>query len=170
MTTQADLIRSDLSRLPLRALAALLARGAKRHRPQFDLPGDTPDRAEHMNAVDKAIRIVWEYAKGGDFPEAAAQELATGGLSAACVGPGNAFGIPAHKAAMAIGAVFAALYMTHETAIDRALQSIQSDGLEAQMVRQDYEKLRGLGLGTFPDPGQPIDPASLGPMWPEDHI
>ena len=38
-------------------------------------------------------------------------------------------------------------------------------------VSSDYETLLKIGLGQFPDPGQPVDPAEdgpLGPLWPEE--
>ena len=38
------------------------------------------------------------------------------------------------------------------------------------VARSDFAKLRGLGLGRFPELGAPIDPSEngpLGPLWPE---
>jgi hypothetical protein len=41
----------------------------------------------------------------------------------------------------------------------------------AAASRSDFSQLRGLGLGRFPEPGEPIDPSEdgpLGPLWPEE--
>jgi hypothetical protein len=121
-----------------------------------------------MNAVDHAISLLWKYACGRDLSESDG-DAAGDALNAACAGPYSAFGIPAHKAALALGAVVTALYVPRlDWAIDRARQALMAEGSEARLIREDYNKLLRLSLGTFPEPGQPIDPSTLGEILLEN--
>jgi hypothetical protein len=51
-----------------------------------------------------------------------------------------------------------------------ALEAVGADGHTDAFIKaaiEDYQKLRRLDLGTYPQAGQPIDPSSQGPLGPE---
>ena len=57
-------------------------------------------------------------------------------------------------------------------AAGRAGRAVAADCCAAvsAAARADYDRLLSLNLGTYPDPGQPIDPTETGPLgslWPE---
>jgi hypothetical protein len=55
------------------------------------------------------------------------------------------------------------------TAAEDAAEAVGFADAFATATAEDYRKLLKLGLGQFPEPGEPIDPSSegpLGPLWP----
>jgi hypothetical protein len=67
----------ELKRLPLRAIAALAARCARRVQHLARLPDDRPEKERCLSAVDEAIRLAEDFAKGLPVPrvEAVVREV-----------------------------------------------------------------------------------------------
>ncbi len=157
----------ELRELPLLALAALWARAARRCLHHFDPPGSTPRRHRYMNAVSEAVQIVWNVAKGIPAPASAERTLVRAFAASGKDDKGLA-GVNAARAAGALGAALTALRGEPELAVRRASLCLSADCEEAGLIRQDYDRLLALGLGRFPELGEPIDPAALGPLWRDE--
>jgi len=165
-----NLTEKDLQRLPLRAIVALCTRCASRLRHEFDLPGNISDRGRVMGAVDAAIRMARDFAADQPVPNNAL-DIVNAAMSAAGKAPANMYGTPATDAGMA---ALVALTI-HDGQIDlvpnRARMCVEGVGRAAFATRADYDRLLELGLGPFPELGQPVDVSEsgpLGPLWSED--
>lgn len=166
------LSHESLRQLPLLAIVALVARCAKRMREGFDLPADFPDRQRHLNAIDSAIRVAFAYANGAALPSNPA-ELANAANNVAAILPANMIGVPAQTAGMAV-AVAQSIEEREkpDVILARASYATRQVGKLATAADADYRTLLDLGLGSFPDKGQPVDAGEagpLGPLWPKEH-
>jgi hypothetical protein len=73
-------------------------------------------------------------------------------------------GTSAHEAFLAFHAWYAAAAWA---------AAAEARAAVAAAVHADFEKLRGQGLGRFPELGEPLDPSAdgpLGPLWPEETL
>jgi hypothetical protein len=151
--------KAELQRLPLLAIVALTARAAKRVWAGFDLPGDDPERVAHRSAVDRAIEVAEAVAGGLPLPPDA-QDIAGDASTAA-------EGAPATAAAFAAYAADRALSGDPEAVIDLAVVCLRSvPPGDVGAVRGDYLNLLDLGLGHFPERGDPVDVSDGGPLGP----
>src|SRR5512135_3520531 len=98
----------DLKKLPLRAIVAFAARCARRAEPIAQLPAGHPQQEARRLAIDDAIRLAEEIARGS-----------------ACA------------------------------SIELVVQAIEATRAFLREAIQDYERLLGLHLGTYPQAGQP---------------
>jgi hypothetical protein len=164
-----NLTVEDLKRLSLRGVVALCARYAARLRPMFDPPGDNPRRAEEMTAVDAAIALARSFAAGKPMPSDA-QSIVGKGMKAGGDAPGFMV-IFAQKAGMAAGVALTIHDGQTDLALNRAKVCLQAAGKATAEIRADYERLLNLGLGVFPDLGNPINVSEggqLGPLSADD--
>jgi hypothetical protein len=177
----------DLKKLPLLAIVAYAVRCARRVQP---ILGTIPNFATHGAAVEQAISLAERFCVGKDLNAApdAAERAADAAGRAAAIARSFAGGI---AAALAAGAAQAAAqataavedYLVQPNSADRvaraatyaagrAGRAVAADRCAAvsAAVRADFDRLLSLNLGTYPDPGQPIDPTETGPLgslWPE---
>lgn len=161
----------DLQRLPLRAIVALCARCAMRMRAGFDLPGNVPDRGVQMAAVDDAVRLARDYAGGTRRPTEAGQ-VASAAMRAAGAAPADMLGVEATKVGWAVAAVEAAQNGETHMVAARAERCIRAQGVHGEAARRDFDGLVRLGLGAFPELGNPVNVAEdgpLGPLWAAEH-
>jgi hypothetical protein len=183
---QADLPSlGELKQLPLRALVAYAARNARRVQPFFTLPDDHPEKQRHVAAVERAIRIAEEFAKG--TPVADADTWLVVPAAAGAVGGPSAAGAAWVATDTARAAIFATKPAKSEpdffpetgelilwpegTCANEAWAaywawSAAAMSATAADARSDFDKLRGLGLGRFPALGEPIDSSGEGPLGP----
>jgi PTS system nitrogen regulatory IIA component len=175
--------QDELTQLPLRALVAYAARCARRVQPFFALSDDHPEKQRHVAAVERAIRIAEEFVRGipvaasdateasdaaskashaAAWPAWAATRAATGAARAAA------------RAAARDSAWFTSFTYYAWSAVEDwciAAQATEARAAGAAAARSDFDQLRRLGLGQFPELGEPIDPSEdgpLGPLWPEE--
>ena len=178
--------KDDLKKLPLLAMVAYAVRCARRVQPILDT---IPSFATHGAAVEQAISLAERFCVGKDLNAAvdAAERAAERAADAAAVARQFAGG---NAAALAAGAAQAAAQATaavedswaDPNSADRVVRAATyavgrasraaADRCAAvsAAARADYDRLRSLNLGTYPDLGQPIDPTEtgpLGPLWPE---
>lgn len=177
----------DLKKLPLLAIVAYAVRCARRAQPVLDA---VPNFAAHAATVAQAISLTERFCAGKDLNAAAdaAERAADAAGRAAAVARSFAGG---SAAALAAGAAQAAAQATAAVedfwvrpdstarvaraatyAAGRAGRAVAADlhAAVSAAARADYHRLLLLNLGTYPDPGQPIDPTEsgpLGPLWPE---
>jgi hypothetical protein len=159
--TNESVTADDLKRLPLLAIVALCARCAARLRPEFDLPASTPDRGSVMAAVDRAVRMAFDFAAGRPLPDDA-EEVVSAGMRADGAGSADMFGSP--KAGMAAGVALTIHEGQTNLVPYRAHMCVRAAGDAATAARADYERLLCLGLGEFPNLGQPVDASEKGPL------
>ena len=174
---------NEMGQLPLRALVAFAVRCARRVQPLFTLPDDHPEKQKHIAAVERASRTAEAFAQG--IPEAdrdAAWAAARAAWAASMTS--DAAGLPPNAAWAAAAASDAAHAAFHssvaapvaaaQAAWDAAVDSVRTaeaaarayNAWPAAAARSDYDRLRELGLGCFPDLGEPIDPSVTGPLGP----
>ena len=188
MSDQPSLPTEDeLKKLPLLAIVAYAVRCARRAQPIF---AAIPNLATHGAAVEQAISFAERFCVGKDLNAAvdAVERAAERAADAAAVARQFAGG---NAAALAAGAAQAAAQATAAVedswadpntadrvvraatyAAGRASRAVAADRCAAvsAAARADYDRLRSLNLGTYPELGQPIDPTEtgpLGPLWPE---
>ena len=172
----------ELRQLPLRAVVALAARGARRVQSYFNRHSGYPEHEDHKTAVDARIKAAEGFAEGrwddsavhrSDPPEGAPGDLSRAVLDRT----GDAAAAQAVTAAdQARWAALAAVRRQAEDTVAHAAEAIRSalsasgEGSPAAAAAAgDYQKLRGLDLGAFPDFGNPVDLSEsgpLGPLWP----
>ncbi len=177
----------DLKKLPLLAIVAYAVRCARRAQPTF---AAIPNFAPQGAAVEQAISLTERFCVGTDLNAApdAAERAADAAGRAATLARSYAGGA---AAALAAGAAQAAAQATAAVedywvqpnsadrvvraaayAAGRASRAVAADRSAAvnAAARADYNRLLSLNLGSYPDPGQPIDPTETGPvgaLWPE---
>ena len=125
----------EMTQLPLRALVAYAARSARRVQPFFTLPEDHPENQEHAAAVERAIQIGEEFARGSPVTWDAAFRAGNGTLKA--TGVAKAFAFDAACAAWAAHNASKAV----ESAASRAVQNAAmdaGDGLESVFPKDLY--------------------------------
>ena len=174
---------NEMGQLPLRALVAFAVRCARRVQPLFTLPDDHPEKQKHIAAVERASRTAEAFARG--IPEAD-RDVAWAAARAAWAASmtSEAAGLPPNAAWAAAAASDAAHAAFHSSAAapvaaaqaawDAAVDSVRTaeaaarayNAWPAAAARSDYDRLRELGLGCFPDLGEPIDPSVTGPLGP----
>jgi hypothetical protein len=191
----------DLKKLPLRAIVAFAARCARRVEPIAQFPAGDPQQEAHRVAIDDAIRLAEEIARGSACtaiePVVRALEAtrAISGAWVACECAAAAAAAAARTAATVClmlnpgegdrdadrwtNTPEARSYLSHLanvtadivaldafTAAVEAANAVAFDDAFMRGAIQDYERLLGLHLGTYPQAGQPIDPSPDGPLGP----
>ncbi|MFO0892635.1 MAG: hypothetical protein U0790_26270 [Isosphaeraceae bacterium] len=191
----------DLKKLPLRAIVAFAARCARRVEPIAQFPAGHPQQEARRVAIDDAIRLAEEIARGSARAPTETVVLAleaTRALSGAGVGCECAAAAAA-AAARTAATVWLVLspgeddrdaerwmntpearsYLSRlekDTAdivaldaFTAAVEAANATAFDDTFLRgaiQDYERLLGLHLGTYPQAGRPIDPSPDGPLGP----
>jgi hypothetical protein len=191
----------DLKKVPLRAIVAFAARCARRVESIAQFPAGHPQQEARRVAIDNAIRLTEEIARGSACPpiEPVVQALeATQAISGVGIGCERAAAATA-AAARTAATVWLMLnpgegdrdadrwtntpearsYLSHLTnvtadiiALDaftaavEAADAVTYDDTFLRGAIQDYERLLGLHLGTYPQGGEPIDPSPDGPLGP----
>jgi PTS system nitrogen regulatory IIA component len=181
----------ELKQLPLRAVVALAARCARRVQPFFKLPDDHPEKQRHVAAVERAIRTAEEFVRGIPVaaPDAAASAARSASLAysaarvaslalwaaeaASKASDAEAASDAVQAAGRASGAVWDAAKAAGNAAraAGDAANAYNAWFTAAAASRSDFSQLCGLGLGRFPELGEPFDPSEngpLGPLWPEE--
>lgn len=189
MSEQPSLPTEDeLKRLPLLAMVAYAVRCAKRAQPVL---ATIPSFATHASAVEQAISFAERFCIGNDLnaaPDAAERTADAAGRAAGVArsfAGGSAVALAAGAAQAAAQAAAAVedswaqpdsadrVVRAASYAAGRAGRAVSADRCAAvsAAARADYDRLLSLSLGTYPDPGQPIDPTETGPLgslWPEE--
>jgi len=187
----------DLKKLPLRAIVALAARCARRVESPSLLPDGHQDRDRCRTAIDGAIRLAEDFARGS--PCAAVPSVIRDVETCRAIAQGEyvretpigAVVWTSHAAAAAteslglrdepaevdlmgtrqpnsfpqlanVGADLAA-----RDAFTAAVDAAVAAGCGDEFIKgsmQDYQSLLKLGLGPYPEAGQPIDPSPTGPL------
>jgi len=176
----------DLKKLPLLAIVAYAVRCARRAQPILDT---IPNFATHGAAVGQAISLAERFCVGKDLnvaPDAAERAADAAGRAAAIArsfagGSAAALAAGAAQAAAQAAAAVEDVWVQPDAA-DRVVRAATyAAGRAGRAVadryaavsaasRADYDRLLLLNPGTYPDPGQPIDPMETGPLgslWPE---
>jgi hypothetical protein len=192
-----NLSTEDLKKLPLRAIVALAARCARRVESLSLPPDGHPDLDRCRTAVDGAIRLAEDFARGSpcrDVPSAirdveACRAIAQGEyLRETAVA---AVVWTAHAAAAALESLGmhdeptevdmmgnrqpnpfpqlanVAADLVARDAFTAAVDAAGAAGHADKFIKgamQDYQALLKLGLGSYPEAGQPIDPSPAGPL------
>jgi hypothetical protein len=171
----------DLKQLALGAIVAYAARSARRVQPLYGCPGDAAERAEHEAAVEGAIALAEAFchsheAKTSAYGAAyAAREAATDeraraaarAASGAARAAAYAFDLP--KSAVYDHAVYASRVVAEAAdAAEAAGRAAAAEGPSAveAAARADFDRLRQLNSGTYPQLGHPLDPSEQGPLGP----
>jgi hypothetical protein len=187
----------DLKKLPLRAIVALSARCARRVESLSSLPEGHADAASYSSAIDAAIRLTEDFARGSPCPDvstvirkvedcratahgelvretAAAAVLWTAHAAAAAMESLGLRGEPAEGELMGTGEAnpFPQLAnveadLAARDAFTAAVDAAVAAGFGDEFIDRsmhDYQTLLKLGLGNYPDAGEPIDPSSAGPL------
>ncbi len=168
----------ELSRLTLRAIVAYAARCARRVQPLF-----TTDNAEHIEDVDRAIRVAEAFARGVTAPlTASAGHNARNVADVYAVREGRPArefreADPAYAAGDAAYAAAAAANGTRDAAANAARDAARSTAYSVDdartidvCIRRDYDFLAIHYPRTEGIHGEPIDPSENGPLgtlWPE---
>ena len=187
----------DLKKLPLRAIVALAARCARRVESLGFLPDGHADRDRCRAAIDGAIRLAEDFARGSPCRDVSTvirevescrsiaqgeyvRETAVGAAvwtshaaGAAMEGLGlrdepaevGLMGTrqPSPFPQLANVAADLAARDAFTAAVDAAVAaSFGDEFIMASM--QDYQTLLKLGLGRYPEAGEPIDPSPTGPL------
>lgn len=169
--------------LPLRAQVAFAVRCARRVVHLFRLQSGHPQLAKCCKALGSAVRFAEAFANDEtiDLDELAQADERTAGAVAA-VGEMDP---PNTQSECAVKAVYAALCAAKIGAeskngkisakqAERIAESVgtardsaaAADGNVDRHAGYDWEKLRGMDLGRFPDFGDPVDPGDKGPLGP----
>jgi RNA polymerase sigma factor (sigma-70 family) len=104
-------------------------------------------------------------------PPTPAADAARAATAAATAAAAAAADDDAADAADAAFAAYLAAADAADAAADAAFAAFAAYYAAGEAARADYDGLLELDLGTYPEPGQPIDPTDrgpLGPLWPED--
>ena len=187
----------DLKKLPLRAIVALAARCARRVEYLSLLPDGHPDRDRCRTAIDGAIRLAEDFARGSPCPAVPIRDPGCRGLSGDRAGRvrardggrrgrvdgprgrgGDGRPRPARRAGgsqpdgHATAEPFPQLAnvaadLAARDAFTAAVDAAVAAGFGDEFIKgamQDYQTLLKLGLGSYPEAGQPIDPSPAGPL------
>jgi hypothetical protein len=190
----------DLKQLPLRAMIAFAARCARRVEHLAELPEGHPGKDERRVAIDAALRLAEDVARGETCSTAESVVQAidvsrqAAGAARSCESAAAAAAEAAHAAASTLSVISRAaedegmpqsarnvgarkfLGSLESTTADLAAMSAFTAAAEAYDAvgldnkdfvgasLNDYDKLIRLGLGRYPDPGDPIDPSPSGPL------
>jgi hypothetical protein len=173
----------ELGQLTLRANVAYAVRCARRIRPCFTLPAETPQRQEQTAAVDSAIRLAEDFCRtlpsasgpassaartAGEVAEATCTFTRFAGYAAMHAVEAAAFATEAARAPEdhLLHQVVAASYAAGRVVTSNADRFTLDIVLAA--LRHDLETLLTLSHGTLEELGEPIDPSEggpLGPLW-----
>jgi uncharacterized protein (UPF0147 family) len=190
----------DLKRLPLRAMIAFAARCARRVEHLAQLPEGHPGKEERRGAIDAALRLAEDVARG-EASQAAdsvvqAIDVSRRAASAApnCASAAAAAAQAAHAAASVLSVIDRVvedqdmpqsartaearefLGSLERSTVDLAALSAYTAAVDAfdavglanedfvAASLNDYDNLRRLNLGQYPQPGEPIDPSPSGPL------
>ncbi len=183
MTTARERVSKEgLQRLPLRGIVAFAARCARRVQPVFVAWNDGCGSGEQADAVEAAIRLAEDFAKGVRGPAEvndsmepvflAADDASRAADQTSAFEAGNAADTAAHAAHAAVNAADAVGGMTPADkwalagaaanlayeAGQRMLLALAGDAkAEAlQAAEEDFAALLGLNLGKCPELGQPV--------------
>ena len=192
-----NIATEDLKKLPLRAIVALAARCARRVEYLSLLPDGHPDRDRCRTAIDSAIRLAEDFARGSPCPAVPSvirdveacrplaegdyvRETAVGAVvwtSHAAAAAMEGLGLRDEPAEVSLMgnrlpdplpqlANVAADLATRD-AFTAAVDAGVAAGFGDEFIKgamQDYQSLLKLGLGSYPEAGQPIDPSPAGPL------
>jgi hypothetical protein len=173
----------DLQKLPLRALVAYAARAARRVQPIYDRATQIPDFSEKKVAVDSAISVAEGFCAGNSYNAQVLEvSKATAHGAAQAVAASDATYYAAQAAWAAVDAAHAAFASTGIVAAAHAATAASSSEnavahcadmiaalVSVAAAAADYERLRDLNLGTYPELGDRVDATEkgpLGPLWP----
>jgi hypothetical protein len=192
-----NLSTEDLKKLPLRAIVALAARCARRVESLSRPPHDHPDRDRCRTAVDGAIRLAEDFARGSPCPAVptviqeveACRAIVQGeyvreAAIGAVVWTAHAAGAAMESLGLRDEPAEVSLLGTREpnpfpqlanVAADLAARDAFTAAVDAAVAAgfgdefiegamQDYQALLKLGLGSYPEAGEPIDPSPAGPL------
>jgi hypothetical protein len=171
--------QEDLYKLPSRAIVAYAVRCARRVQPLFSLAeGRMKDLERRQAAVEGALRSAERFCVTEDLADTIAADAVAAYAAASFAAEAVAAFTAAYVAyAAAVAntadtADFAAESAAEVAAAAEAAADAKTVATEAKFAaaRADYDRLVSLGLGTYPELGQPIDPGEsgpLGPYWPE---
>jgi hypothetical protein len=185
----------DMKSLPLRAIVAFEARCAQRVEHLALVPDDHPESASCRSAVRAAIGLAEDFARGlhctayetvvrniEAVRSRARGELAIGAVVQAAHSAVTALhtldiqdepgewrlssrperGILPHLADLSADNTALEAF----TAAVEASDAVNYANEFIQGAAADFERLKSLNLGRYPDPGQPIDPSPKGPLGP----
>jgi hypothetical protein len=190
----------DLKRLPLRAIIAFAARCARRVEHLAQLPEGHPGKEERRVAIDAALRLAEDVARGeashaaDSVVQAIDVSCRAASVAPNCASAAAAAARAAHAAASVLSVIdrvvedqdmpqsartaeareflgslgrstvdLAALsaYTAAVDAFDAV--GLANEGFVAASLN-DYDHLRRLNLGQYPQPGEPIDASPSGPL------
>jgi hypothetical protein len=187
----------DLKKLPLRAIVALAARCARRVESLSLLPDGHEARARCRTAIDGAIRLAEDFARGSpcrDVPTVireveACRAIAEGEYVretavAAVVWTSHAAAAAMEGLSLRDEPAEVSVLGTRQpnpftplanVAADLAARDAFTAAVDAAVVAgfadefikgamQDYQTLLKLGLGRYPEAGEPIDSSPAGPL------
>ncbi|HLA83866.1 MAG TPA: hypothetical protein VJL29_03650 [Thermoguttaceae bacterium] len=165
----------ELKQLPLRAIVAYAARCARRVQPDFQ-----PKEDRYVAVVREAIVCAENFARADeskrvDVATIAAEAYRISRIHVAAATAYYAADATRHSIAAVrdssaeaaektVNAALAAAMLT----ADAAPPNDRKEFVMAAAVR-DYQNLVSLGLGSFPEPGKPVDASEKGPLgwfWP----
>jgi hypothetical protein len=187
----------DLKKLPLRAIVALAARCARRVESLSLLPDGHADMDRCRAAIDGAIRLAEDFAKGS--PCRAVPSVIREVEACRAIAQGEhtretavaAVVWTAHAAAVAMEGLGVrdepadvseldsqqpnpypllanvAADLAAREAFTAAVDAARAVGFADEFIKgamQDFQELLKLGLGRYPEAGQPIDPSRAGPL------
>ena len=191
----------DLKQLPLRAIVAFAARCARRVEPLGQLAAGHPQRESRRVAIDNAIRLAEEIARGSSCRTVepviqaldSTQAISGDGVACECAAAAAAAAVRTAASVWLVlnrgeseqvtkrwaNTLEARSYLSHLAsltaelvamdAFTAAVEAANAAGLDDSFFAgavQDYERLLGLHLGTYPQAGDPVDPAPSGPLGP----
>jgi hypothetical protein len=170
---------NELKQLPLFALLAYAARCARRVYPLFRLNAGNPEARLCQQAIESAIRLTEELASGNSVDPAQLCVAEEGTVRAVVVA--SEMMPPDERAAYAANAAYAAI-----SAAKALLEAYHSDNPEAEAERVadaaaiardaansadervahaaelDWDMLRRMFLGKYPDVGEPVEATETG--------
>jgi hypothetical protein len=168
--------------LTLRGNVAFAARCARRIRPLVHLRDDAPARAARLQALDAALQLAEDFARGEEVPAGLAQGVAAATHEVA-EDTYEVAGFAVYAPAHAVRGVFQAARAAQgeETFVEviaaafgasRGLVVNSGPGVEQFVLaalRADFEALLRLHLGRPGELGAPVDASEVGPLgtlWP----
>ncbi len=172
----------DLSNLTLRGNVAFAARCARRVRPLVNMPEDSPARAARLEAMDAALRLAEDFARGEDVSVGLAQGVA-GAAAEVAEATYETAGFAVYAPAHAVRGVFhAARTVEGQQGFVEVIAAAfgasrvllvnggsASEALVLAALRADFEALLRLRLGRPGELGGSVDCSEAGPLgtlWP----
>ena len=166
--------KEELQELPLRAIVAYAVRAGRRVQPLFELPDKSPNRLQHMLAIDRALATTEAFVTDQGVVAVEAAYAAAMDASEVDERRKGAVAVAFSVAKAAAAAVDSLLATTAAAqSANYAAYAARLHGTEAMVVvaaRQDFERLKARGLGVYPEAGQRFSLSTrsfLGKLWPD---